>query len=82
MRMAARSWRTFGAMLLVLAPWLLLPWAAEAPVVFRGQSPANNLRRAPTRGQLQQELLGINPDRLILYAPMPADTGVFEIPRR
>jgi len=69
-------------MLLVLAAWLLFPWAIATPPIFRGRSTANNLRPTPSRGRLQQELLGINPERLILYTPLPADPGVIAIPTR
>ena len=40
--------------------------------VFRGQPRNHNLRPARRAGPLQQQLLGVNPDRLILYnTPLP-----------
>jgi hypothetical protein len=84
MRIAACFWCLFGALLVVLATLLLLRHGRvdEATVAFRRLSPAYNGRPAQPRGLRQQELFGINPDRLILYAPMPADTGVLAIPQR
>jgi hypothetical protein len=70
MRIVVRRHRIFGATLLVLALWLLVSSAQEAPSVFRGSPPAMTLRPAPSRSQVQQELFGINPDRLILYSPL------------
>jgi hypothetical protein len=83
MRIATHRWRTFGAMLLVLAPWLLLPLVIKAPSAFRGPAPANTLRRTLPQPLLKQEMFGINPDRLILYnTPLPAYVGVPQIPQR
>lgn len=81
MRIAARHWRLFGAVLLVLAPLLLLRAERDA-FAFRTKRPANTVPRVPPRGPTQQELLGINPNRLILYAPLPVDPGVIAIPQR
>ena len=84
-RIPTRFCQAVGAALLVLIPMLLLRAGQQhediATVSRRWPSPANNVRSAQPRGLLQQELLGINPERLILYAPMPADTGDISIPR-
>ena len=78
MRIAARHWLLFGAVLLVLAPLLLLRAERDD---FALRTPANNTPAVRPRGTTQQELIGINPDRLILYTPMP-DAGVLAFPQR
>jgi hypothetical protein len=69
MRIAARHCYGIAAAILALASLLLLRAGPpeERPEVFRRSYPAINMR--PTPRLLQQELFGINPDRLILYAP-------------
>jgi hypothetical protein len=81
MRIAARYWHAVAAVLLVLAPLVLLRAARTEQALFplRGPAPGNNVRPAQLRRLQQQELFGINPERLILYAP--ADTGALAIPR-
>ena len=69
MRIGTCCFRTLASALLLLFPMVS---AAEAPTSFRGVLPAMTLRPAPSRGTFQQELFGINPNRLILYsAPLP-----------
>ena len=80
MRIAARHWWLFGAVLIVLAPLLLLR-AERDDFAFRTKRPAYKMSPVQTQpiqtqpvqrlGPTQQELLGINPHRLILYTPMP-----------
>jgi hypothetical protein len=85
MRIAVRYWQAFGAAMLVLIPFLLFRaghFDEMANISPRHPSPANNVQPARPRGLLQQELLGINPDRLILYTPPPADAGDIALPRR
>ena len=79
MRIAARHWLLFGAVLLILAPLLLLR-AEGNDFALPTPRPANNVPSVRPRGLTQQELLGINPDRLILYTPMPLHPGVIRIP--
>jgi hypothetical protein len=71
MRIPARDWRLFGAVLLVAVPLLLLRAGRldEAALGFRG-CPQRTMCVGPSRaGLLQQELFGVDPARLILYAP-------------
>jgi hypothetical protein len=81
MMIAARHWRLFGLVLLVLAPLLLLR-AEGDDFASRTWRPADNVPPVRPRGLTQRELLGIDPHRLILYAPMPPDPRVLAIPRR
>jgi hypothetical protein len=70
LRIAARHWCAFAAAILALASLLLLRAGPqeERPEAFRSPYPAISVRSAP-RGLVQQDLFGIDPARLILYAP-------------
>ena len=74
MRLSARDWRLFGAVLLVLVPLYRssgfgLSDSTKPLSAFAGCPQRTMCVQSSRAGLLQQELFGIDPARLILYAP-------------